>query len=202
MARSSRRGEVRATAARIFRERGYRSATMGLLAESVGLNKGTLYHYYPSKDAILYELLSDQVDATIALLDGVPDQGPPAARMEELVRMQIERVASAQDELVVFFQELPWIDRHLPASQVANLRWRIAIYRRFILDLLKEGIKSGDFRELDTDMIQFCVVGALAYIPNWYRVRKGRTHRQLVDELTAFVMRGVSFPGSDGSAER
>lgn len=58
MPRTSRRADVRATAARLFREHGYSSATMDLLADEVGLNKGTLYHYYPAKSAILYELLS------------------------------------------------------------------------------------------------------------------------------------------------
>jgi TetR/AcrR family transcriptional regulator, cholesterol catabolism regulator len=51
--RPSRRADVCATAARLFREYGYSSATMDLIADEVGLNKGTLYHYYPSKSAIL-----------------------------------------------------------------------------------------------------------------------------------------------------
>ena len=45
MPRPSRRAEVCATAARLFREYGYSSATMDLIADEVGLNKGTLYHY-------------------------------------------------------------------------------------------------------------------------------------------------------------
>jgi hypothetical protein len=65
---------VRATAARLFREHGYSSATLALLTE-------------------------------------VPAGGSATERLRTLVRLQVEHVASTPDELVVFFQELPWIDR-------------------------------------------------------------------------------------------
>ena len=144
MPRVSRRADVRATAARLFREHGYSSATMDLLADEVGLNKGTLYHYYPAKSAILYELLSDQLDLTLALLARVPACGSPAERLRELVRLQVEHVARAHDEVVVFFQELPWIEKNLPPEQAADLRKRIEQYRTFAEQQLMEGNAAGD----------------------------------------------------------
>jgi AcrR family transcriptional regulator len=192
MPRISRRADVRDTAARLFREHGYSSATMDLLADEVGLNKGTLYHYYPSKSAILYELLSDQLDVTLGLLAQVPACGSPAERLRELVRLQVEHVAGAHDEVVVFFQELPWIEKNLPPEQAADLRKRIVQYRTFAEQLLMEGIAAGEFRDLDVAMIHHCIVGILAYVPAWFRIRPGRPSASLVTELADFVMAGVS----------
>ena len=175
MPRTSRRADVRATAARLFREHGYSSATMDLLADEVGLNKGTLYHYYPAKSAILYELLSDQLDITLALLAEVPADGSATKRMRAFIRLQVEHVASTPDELVVFFQELPWIDKNLASAQAADLRKRIETDRTFTRQLLDEGIAAGEFRPLDVDMIHYSVVGILSYIPVWFRARSGRT---------------------------
>jgi TetR/AcrR family transcriptional regulator, cholesterol catabolism regulator len=191
MPRTSRRPDVRATAARLFREHGYSTATMDLLADEVGLNKGTLYHYYPAKSAILYELLSDQLDATLALLTEVPAGGSATERLRTFVRLQVEHVASTPDELVVFFQELPWIDQNLAPVQVAELRTRIETYRTFARKLLDDGIAAGEFRPLDVDMIHYSVVGILAYIPVWFRARSGRIKASLVSELADFVMSGV-----------
>jgi AcrR family transcriptional regulator len=192
MPRISRRADVRETAARLFRERGYSSATMDLLADEVGLNKGTLYHYYPSKSAILYELLSEQLDVTLALLARVPAGGSPADRLRELVRLQVEHVAGTCDDVVVFFQELPWIDKNLAPEQAADLRKRIEQYRTFTEQLLMEGIAAGEFRDLDVAMINHSIVGILAYIPAWFRIRPGRPQASLVAELADFVMAGVS----------
>jgi TetR/AcrR family transcriptional regulator, cholesterol catabolism regulator len=201
MPRASRRAEVRATAARLFREYGYNAATMDLIADSVGLNKGTLYYYYPGKSAILYELLSDQLDATLTMLARVPDGGSAADRLRDFVRMQVKRVASMPDELVLFFRELPLIDNNLPPEQVASLRARIEQYRACSARLLADGVAAGEFRPLDASAVHHSIVGILAYIPIWFRPSAGRSASDLVDELADFVLSGVAVRDETGVSD-
>jgi AcrR family transcriptional regulator len=189
--RPSRRAEVCATAARLFREYGYSSATMDLIADEVGLNKGTLYHYYPAKSAILFELLSRQVDATLELVDEVPAEGTAAERMRELVRLQVDHVSNKHDEIVVFFQELPWVEKHLPPEQAADLRRRIRRYEHFTKQLLTAGVRTGEFRAIDVAMVMSSMVGILAYVPVWFRASTPKAQAALVNELTDFVMNGI-----------
>ncbi|WP_238005513.1 TetR/AcrR family transcriptional regulator [Dactylosporangium sp. AC04546] len=192
MPRPSRRDEVRATAARIFREQGYLAATMDLIADEVGLNKGTLYHYYPSKSAILNELLSEQVDATLELLARVPLTGSGLDRMRFFVREQVALVATKHDELVVFFQEVPWIDQRLPEEQARSIRQRIYRYEEFVKSLLAEGTRTGEFRPLSPSTILYSIIGLLAYLPSWYRrPASTSTDTRLVDEVTEFVINGI-----------
>lgn len=191
MPRPSRRAAVRATAARIFREYGYLAATMDMIAAEVGLNKGTLYHYYPSKSAILYELMSEQLDATLELLGQVPLTGSGTDRMRFFVRAQVAHVATKRDELVVFFQEVPWIDQRLPAEQAASIRNRIYRYEEFVRSLLAEGARTGEFRKLDPATILYSIIGILAYVPSWYRRPVHGPEDSLVDEITNFVMNGI-----------
>lgn len=203
MPRPSRRDEVRATAARIFREHGYVAATMDLIAEEVGLNKGTLYHYYPAKSAILYELLSDQVDATLELLARVPVTGTGYERMRFFVREQVALVATKHDELVVFFQELPWIEQRLPAEKAKSIRQRIFRYEEFVKSLLAEGTRTGEFRQFAPATILYSIIGILAYLPTWYRRPASGADDVVIDEVTEFVMNGIdaNSPGSATSAE-
>jgi AcrR family transcriptional regulator len=189
--RPSRRTEVRATAARLIREHGYDAATMDLIADEVGLNKGTLYHYYPSKSSILYELLSDQIDATLKLMQEVPETGSVVERMRIFIRLQVSHVSTKHDELVVFFQEVPWIDRTLPQDQAADLHERIDQYRRFANRLVKEGVASGDFRKINARIVLNSITGILGYVPVWFTNNNKRGRDILVDELSEFVMRGI-----------
>lgn len=199
MPRPSRREEVRATAARVFREHGYVAATMDLVAEAVGLNKGTLYHYYPAKSAILYELLSDQLDATLELLARVPATGSAHDRMRFFVREQVALVATKRDEVVVFFQELPWIDQRLPADQARSLRERIRRYEEFATSLLAEGTRASEFRDVTPSTVLYAIVGILAHLPNWYRQPPSGPDDRVIDEVTDFVMNGIAArrPGAD-----
>jgi AcrR family transcriptional regulator len=189
--RPSRRADVCATAARLFREYGYSSATMDLIADEVGLNKGTLYHYYPAKSAILFELLSKQVDATLELVEQVPADGTITERMRELVRLQVDHVSTKHDEVVVFFQELPWIEKQLPPEQAADLRRRIRRYEHFTKQLLTAGVRSGEFRPIDVGMVMSSIVGILAYVPVWFRAATPKAQNTLVQELTTFVMNSI-----------
>jgi AcrR family transcriptional regulator len=168
---------------------------MDLIADEVGLNKGTLYHYYPSKSAILFELLSDQVDATLELLDRVPADGTATDRMRALVRLQVDHVATKHDELVVFFQEIPWIDKHLAPEQVTDLRRRIDRYERITRQLLNAGVRSGEFREINANMVMYSIIGILAYVPNWFRASTAKAQATLVDELSDFVLYGLTHKG-------
>jgi AcrR family transcriptional regulator len=189
--RPSRRADIRATAARFIRVHGFSAATMDLIAEEVGLNKGTLYHYYPSKSAILYELLSDQLDATLNLIERVPGEGDPSDRVREFVRLQVEHVSTQRDEVVVFFQEMPRIDQNLPEDQVRELLRRIDKYERFTRQLLAAGIASGDFREFNVSAVMYSVIGMLAYLPVWFHSSSRKRQADLVSQLTEFVMGGI-----------
>jgi AcrR family transcriptional regulator len=164
---------------------------MDLIADEVGLNKGTLYHYYPAKSAILFELLAKQVDATLELVDRVPADGTLTERMRELVRLQVELVSNKNDDIVVFFQELRWVEKHLPPEQAADLRRRIRRYEHFTKQLLTAGIRSGEFRPIDVGMVMSSMVGILAYVPIWFRASTGKAQATLVQELTDFVMNGI-----------
>ena len=50
------------SALRVFATRGLQEATMDEIAEEAELGKGTIYYYFPSKEAILRELVETTVD--------------------------------------------------------------------------------------------------------------------------------------------
>lgn len=71
-----RKDEIIAEATRLFAERGYEGASMGDLAERVGLRKASLFHHFASKDVLYATVLGQLVDGvqravtTAALSDG------------------------------------------------------------------------------------------------------------------------------------
>lgn len=97
-----RKEHVVLEATRLFAERGYEGASMGDLAERVGLRKASLFHHFPSKDAlyatVLEELMngvkeaimgatmvpgsfSERLDALSDALTGTLGREPHAARL-------------------------------------------------------------------------------------------------------------------------
>jgi AcrR family transcriptional regulator len=77
-----RRAEILAAALEVFAERGYRAASLAAVAEKVGLTQQGLLHYFPSKDALLIEVLRlrDEIDQQT-----FTPHGDGLAMMEKLV---------------------------------------------------------------------------------------------------------------------
>lgn len=80
-----RKEEIVAEATRLFAERGYEGASMGDLAERVGLRKASLFHHFPSKD-VLYATVLEQLMANVkaAILTAALAEGSFAERLDAL----------------------------------------------------------------------------------------------------------------------
>src|SRR5690348_11357574 len=56
--------------ASLFDKVGYHNTSMQMLADEVGLGKPTLYHYFPSKNAILYAIHDSHITGLLTRLEG------------------------------------------------------------------------------------------------------------------------------------
>src|SRR5204862_6819570 len=54
----ARRAEICRTAAQIFRDRGYDATSVSDIARALGMTKAGLYHYFDSKEALLFEIMT------------------------------------------------------------------------------------------------------------------------------------------------
>jgi AcrR family transcriptional regulator len=78
-------------AAKTFEELGYAGTTTNKVAEAAGISIGTLYHYFPDKDALLYSLADRHLawasESMMAAFDRLRDDEPG---LEESLRAGIE----------------------------------------------------------------------------------------------------------------
>ncbi|MEO8799568.1 MAG: TetR/AcrR family transcriptional regulator [Polyangiaceae bacterium] len=82
---TNRKDEIVEIATRLFAERGYEGASMGDLAECVGLRKASLFHHYASKDELYIAVL----ECLVGRLGGLVAQtaSGPGTFSEKLDRM-------------------------------------------------------------------------------------------------------------------
>ncbi len=80
------------SAAHVFAEHGYAAGTTNRIAAHARVSIGSLYQYYPSKDAILLELLTRHLsaDPVLTLLDSTDPQGD----LETFVRAMVHGMIS------------------------------------------------------------------------------------------------------------
>jgi AcrR family transcriptional regulator len=112
-ARSQRTVEVvLRAAAQVFARRGYAGATTNHIAERAGVSVGSLYEYFPSKDAILVALMEAHMregEAVLARAAGeiLGRELPLADTIRHLVKAMVELHGQDRDLHRVLFEEAP-----------------------------------------------------------------------------------------------
>lgn len=83
--RKLRREEIVTEATRLFAERGYEGASMGDLAERVGLRKASLFHHFASKDVLYATVLGQLMEQVrAAIMTAAQSPGSFAERLDVL----------------------------------------------------------------------------------------------------------------------
>ncbi len=88
------------TAANVFATQGMEKASMAQIAQEAGVSKSLLYHYYPSKDALIFEIIHSHSGNPRQGSGGRPDDPtlPPEDRLETLVMTVLDSYRGADDQ--------------------------------------------------------------------------------------------------------
>jgi AcrR family transcriptional regulator len=84
------RESARRAALRLFTERGYDATSMRQIADEVGINKGSLYYYFASKEAIVQSLLDERGDEAERLVAWVREQPQSRTLFAQAVMRWVE----------------------------------------------------------------------------------------------------------------
>jgi AcrR family transcriptional regulator len=160
-----RRDEILRSLAAVLRERRLSSLKMQDIADRLGLVKGNLYYYFKSKQEILYHCHVKCMQASLdALEDAERAGGGAAKRLRELLVRHIEIIA-ADAYGGVLLADLDGLTPSLRRRYV-TLRDR---FERGVRRLIEAGMESGEFRAGDARLAGFAILGAINWIPKWYR---------------------------------
>jgi len=86
------------SAAAVFAEQGMERASMAQIATHSGVSKALLYHYYPSKDSLIFAIIhSHLVDLEAAVAEAIDRDLEPEEQLRILVGVVLEKYRGADD---------------------------------------------------------------------------------------------------------
>lgn len=154
----SRREELLAVATKLFAARGYHGTRMDDVADVIGLNKATVYHYYASKSLILFDIYRQAAEGTLAAVHDDPSWTAREALYQYTVRL-LTAIASNPERAAVYFQEQPYITEWFTSEQVAEVREKEQQVYEHVHGLIDRGIASGEFYECDSHVVALGYIG-------------------------------------------
>jgi AcrR family transcriptional regulator len=187
----ARRAEICRTAAQIFRDRGFDATSVSDIARALGLTKAGLYHYFESKEALLFEIMSfglDRVRDEVAVpVRAIRD---PEDRLRQLIVRHARITTRGQGAVAHLGDEI----RALPPASRKQLEERMRVYFDLIRDTLAELRSAGRLRQIDLTVATFSVLGMILWLPRWFRQDGRLTQEQVADDIANLAIGGLIVP--------
>ncbi|HEV7976348.1 TetR/AcrR family transcriptional regulator [Amycolatopsis sp.] len=184
-------------AARLFAEKGFEATTVRQIVETAGVTKGGLYHYFDSKDALLYEIYSRMLRMQASRMETIADSGLALPqRIHAIIADVVATSIANLDDAVVFFQSMHLLE----AEKQADVRAERRRYHERFRSLVEEGQRDGVFRaDVPADIVVNYHFGAIHRLGMWYHP-DGAFSGEQVGLYFANLMLGSLLPPTTSAA--
>ena len=188
-AKESRADQLLETATLLFKEKGYHNTSMQDLADALGMQKGSLYYYIDSKEELLRELLEQATSILGAQIDEIYAADlSPGEKLQRALENHGQAIMDHLNLVTVYLQEY----RSLPPERLQEALATREHYERRLMQILQDGIASGQFRQVDVKMTVFGFLGMLNWTHQWFTPEGELTSGEIAVILADLAMQAVS----------
>jgi len=181
---SEKRGAIRKGAATYFAANGYDRASMTGAAAHCGVSKALVYHYYDSKDALLYDILHTHLSDLVETVSVVSESDDELRHLIRAILLAY-RDADAEHKLQADAMAALPVDKREPL---------LALQRRLV-HMMGEALQSASPSTMSDPArlrpVTMTVFGMLNWFYMWHRPGKGLDREAYADLVTDMVMGGI-----------
>jgi len=186
------RERILATAAALFREKGYAAVSMRAIAAASGLQAASLYYHFKLKDQIVAEVLDIGVQQVFDAVRLAVQSLPPNAALEPVLSAAIQTHLRALLEAHDFTSANIRIFRQVPEEVRRSHRTLRRRYERFWFKMLEALQARGEINpQTDIQRTVFFLFGAMNWTAEWYDPKRADI-QSVADELTTLVISGMA----------
>jgi AcrR family transcriptional regulator len=192
---ADRREQILQAAQKLFADKGFRETNLNDVATQLGFRRQAVYHYFRSKEEILYELIDRAGQAIATSAQPTLDADlPPAEKLAEVIRNHVRQLLTHIDIFRIQVSELFKLD----GDRADGVRRDMAAYVHDIADVIKAGQKDGKFVDIPPTTQALLILGMCNGTTDWYR---GARSRPSIDEIADYTAR-MALAGAQGPARK
>jgi AcrR family transcriptional regulator len=194
----ARRDSIVDTSARLFAQRGYHATGITELCAANDLGKGALYHYIGSKEELLAAIHDRVMDEVMAGADRVAEaDGTPSQRLTMLGDELLDVIHRYPDHVWVFLHEFP----ALTGERAATFRERRQQYEGRVEAVLRSGVESGEFRDVDPWLTARAWFGMHNYTYLWLKAGGRLSARDVAQPFAEIFLHGIAASANPSAAQ-
>jgi AcrR family transcriptional regulator len=173
------RDKILAAAVQLFAKYGYHAATMREIAQIAGIQAASIYYHYPSKQALLIEIMETHMRRLNANLEHI------VSKPHKVQQCLYEAISNHILLHTTYKSEFFIIDTEIRALEGENRGRILALrdhYEDLIQALLREGMQQGVLCQTDVKISSYAIIAMCTEVAQWFRPA-GRLNVQQVIQI-------------------
>ncbi|KGG82691.1 MULTISPECIES: TetR/AcrR family transcriptional regulator [Comamonas] len=185
---SMRRGELVKVAAQLFRQRGFHGTSTRDIAAAAGMQSGSIFYFFESKEAILHAVMQDgMTQAAVsqnAALQALGARANGVERLSALVRNHLQIMVGGESDFIpVMLYE--W--RLLSDAQRMEVSAQKDAYEAQWMPVLQALHRTGKLKARP-EIARLLIFGALNWTAQWFTEGRGLTLDELTEQALALFI--------------
>jgi AcrR family transcriptional regulator len=182
------REQILAAAVQLFAEYGYHAAPLRDIARIAGIQAASIYHHYPSKQALLVEIMETHMQRLNDGLERILRQDTdPLHRLYEAIAHHIRLHTTYKAEFFIVDTELRSLESE-SRPHILALRDR---YEHLLQELLRDGMERGIFRSTDVKVASYALIAMCTEVAAWFRPDGRLSVQQVILIYREFITQGL-----------
>jgi AcrR family transcriptional regulator len=174
--------------ARLFAQHGFTGTSITMIADACGVSKALMYHYYDSKDDVLFDVLSDHLKHLVAVVEASANSSAdPRERLIAISTALLEAYRGADAEHQVQISSL----KLLPPVQQETLKEMERRLVRIVSDAIADALPAVAKKHDVLLPLTMSLFGMLNWHYLWFRDGKGMTRDAYARMATGLVLAGA-----------
>lgn len=178
------RDAILSAARQLFRQKGYHATTMQDIADSFGLQRGSLYHHISSKEELLIEICEASVDDILLSAEVIAaSASPPAEKLKMYILVALQTVARRQDEMIIWLNE--W--RRMP-SLLAKIIVKARKADRILSQIIEDGYRDNSWPCKEPQLAYQAIRSMIAWFPHWFKPDGNQSVTMIANVFVGFAL--------------
>ena len=184
----SKKEAILKAATKMFAAQGFERAPVRKIAEKVDLSVPGMFHYFPSKEDILNDIMINFMDEGYRKLKELNNDAlGPVERVEGFCRFYVDHYAGNQDLLTIQVSEWKYLSREHRQQFFGKQRVYVDALKKLFNDLAEKGL----LKSIDSSVLTLMFFGMVLWTFSWYDPRGKMGLEELGNIFSEVFLRGV-----------
>lgn len=177
------------TAARLFGRVGFEKCSMQDISDATNVSKGTLYHYFRTKQEIYDAIFINTLRKMNQQVDNAIDEDSAATeQLSQYFRAHAEYFDTHYWDFNATMLGVAGVSSSAMRQEAVDLRDN---YEAILRRIISHGIEAGEFKITQPDMAARGALSLLNWMPRWYRPNGPRSAAEIATYFAELLVDGL-----------